>query len=159
MRTPKANQPKEVLVRTPSAFVLGAVTAFFLDPRLGKSRRRVFRDRSLRALRRAGRFLVGKLKFFGGHARGVAAEARSAVVTPDAPTDDATVKQRIMSDAFRGIPSAGDLEVDVENGIARVAGTVPSQSLADDLVSRVRKVPGVRGVAPQLTVGAAGSSS
>jgi osmotically-inducible protein OsmY len=147
-------------VRIPSAFVLGAVTAFFFDPRLGKGRRHVLRDRSLRALRRAGRLPVGKAKFFEGHARGAAVEARSAVVKPDVRTADATVKQRILSDAFRGIPGVtSDLHVDVENGVARLSGTVPSQSLVNDLVSRVRKVPGVREVAPRLTVGAERTSS
>lgn len=151
----KVDPERKATMRLPTAFALGAAIAFFFDQRLGKGRRHQLRDRLLRLLRRAGRLLAGKTKFYAGHARGAAAEARSTVLPPDVPTDDATVKQRIMSDALRGVPgAASDVQVSVENGVVRLFGTVPEQNLADDLVDRVRKVPGVRGVEPELTVGA-----
>jgi BON domain len=147
------------LVRFPTTFALGAATAFFFDPRLGKGRRHVLRDRSLRAFRRAGRFLTGKTKFFAGHARGAVAETRSAVLERDVAKDDATVKQRIMSEAFRGIPgAASEVNVDVHNGVARLFGRVASESVVDDLVARVREVPGVRAVSPELTIAGAGAT-
>jgi hypothetical protein len=140
-------------VRFPTSFALGAATAFFFDPRLGKGRRHQLRDRSLRLFQRAGRFLAGKSKFFAGRARGVAAETRSAVVERTFETDDATVKQRILSEAFRGLPGAAtEVNVDVQNGVARLFGRVPTPDMAEDLVARVRKVPGVRAVSRELTI-------
>jgi osmotically-inducible protein OsmY len=145
-------------LRIPTAFVLGGAAAFFLDPQLGKRRRHLIRDRALRGLRRLRRLAVGKTKFAAGHVQGVAAEARSAVTRPEVPTDDATVRQRIMSDALRDAlqsqPDVKDhIEVDVQNGVATLRGPVPSQSLADELVARVRAVPGVEAVSHGLTVG------
>jgi BON domain len=151
------SQEKEVYVRRlgrfPVAFALGAAAVFFLDPRDGARRRHELRDRSLRLLRRAGRWLTAKTKYYGGRAQGVAHEARSAVASPEVATDDATVKQRIMSDALREVGvGSREVEVDVRDGVATLRGTVSSPTLAGDLVARVREVPGVREVAPALTV-------
>jgi BON domain len=157
MSTKRRSQVR-VLLRIPAAFVFGGAAAYFFDPQLGKRRRHVLRDRALRGLRRLRRLVVGKTRFAAGHVQGVAAEARSAVVKPDVPTDDATVRQRIMSDALRDAlesePSVRDgIEVEVQNGVATLRGPVPSQSLADELIERVRDVPGVEAVSHQLTVG------
>lgn len=145
-------------MRVPTAFVLGGAAAYFFDPELGKRRRHVLRDRALRGLRRLRRLVVGKTKFAAGHLQGVAAGARSAVVKPEVATDDATVRQRILSDALRDAlesePAVRDtIEVEVQNGVATLRGPVPSQSLADALIERVREVPGVEAVSHQLTVG------
>jgi osmotically-inducible protein OsmY len=150
-------------VRFPTGFALGAfialLTAYFFDPQLGKGRRHVVRDRSLRAARRLRRLTVRKTKYAAGHVQGAAAEARKTVVEPDVATDDATVRQRILSDALRDALESepevrGGIEVDVQQGVATLRGPVPSESLADELVSRVREVPGVKAVSQQLTVGA-----
>jgi osmotically-inducible protein OsmY len=150
-------------VRFPFAFALGAfvafVTAYFFSPQLGKRRRHVLRDRSLRVVRRGRRLAVGKTKYAAGHVQGAAAEARRTVVKPDVPTDDATVRQRILSDALREAlksdPEVRDqIEVDVQEGVATLRGSVPNESLVDELVSKVREVPGVKAVSPELTVGA-----
>jgi osmotically-inducible protein OsmY len=142
---------------TPSttAFGLGFATAFFFDPRSGAGRRSVLRDRVLRLVRRARRLARRKSRYYAGKAHGVAAEARSAVVEPSAATDDATVRQRILSDALRAARvSTSDVEVDVRGGVATLRGSIASRELVDDLVEQVRKVPGVREVSPQLTVSA-----
>lgn len=146
-------------MRSPITFALGAATAFFFDPQVGKRRRHVLRDRALRVLRRGRRLAVGKTKYAAGHVQGVAAEARTTVVPRGVVTDDATVRQRIMSDALRDAlqsePAVRDgIEVEVQQGVATLRGLVPSESLADELVARVRDVPGVRAVSHQLTVSA-----
>jgi hypothetical protein len=140
-------------VRAKSAFLLGAGTAFFFDPQEGKRRRSLVRDRSLAFVRRGKRTGVGKLKLIGGHARGFQALLRRVGRRRNVATDDQTVVQRIRSDALRDVGiSTRDVEVEVENGVARLRGNVQSRSLADDLVSRVRKVPGVREVSTELSV-------
>jgi BON domain len=150
---------RRLLSRFPVAFALGAAAAFFFDPRDGARRRHEARDRTLRALRRVGRSLTGKAKFYGGRARGVAHEAKTMVSDEPEAADDATVRQRILSDALRDVGVASkDVEVDVRDGVATLRGTVASPTLADDLVARVREVPGVREVTPALTVGTTGEA-
>ncbi len=146
-------------MRFPSAFLAGAATAFFFDPRLGRRRRNLLRDRALAAKRRLRRLVTRKTRYVAGHARGVAAELQSSAPKPYTPgDDDATVKQRILSNAFRDLPvTTSDLQVEVEGGVATLRGSVESSSLADDLIARVREVPGVRAVTPQLTVVAPGT--
>jgi osmotically-inducible protein OsmY len=63
------------------------------------------------------------------------------------------VKNRILSDAFRNVSlSTRDVDVDVVDGVATLRGSIPNQSLADDLVQEVRKVPGVRDVRQVFTI-------
>lgn len=149
MRTPGS--------RLSTGLLLGAALAFFFDPRGGTRRRHTFRDRVGGALRHAGALLRRKAALVAGHARGAGAKARAVVVRPQADVDDATVRQRILSDALRDVgASTRDIEVEVHGGVATLRGSVWSQTLADDLVARVRGVPGVRAVEPALTVAGSG---
>jgi BON domain len=144
---------KEDEVRPTSAFLFGAAAAFFLDPRLGKKRRHVARDRSLALFRRARRLAFRRAKYAAGHVQGIAAETRSAVLEHDEPAPDETVKSRILSEAFRKVPvSTSAVNVDVSDGVTTLRGSIPTRSLADDLIDQVRAVPGVRDVTSRLTV-------
>jgi osmotically-inducible protein OsmY len=140
-------------MRSVGAFVVGAGLAYMFDPQSGKRRRHVLRDRSRALLRRIGRRSAGKAKYVAGHAEGVVAEVAGAVSGQGEDADDATVKDRILSQAFReaGV-NAGDVAVDVSDGIATLRGTLGSVDLVHDLVERVRAVPGVRTVTPRLEV-------
>jgi hypothetical protein len=136
-----------------TAFLAGAGAAYFFDPETGKRRRHVARDRSLRALRRVQRGAVKKVKLVGGHARGLSAISRRALSRPAVAVDDATVAQRIRSDALRDLGlSTKDVDVRVEEGFATLRGSVATIDEADRLVSRVRKVPGVKDVSAEVRV-------
>ena len=140
-------------MRSVGAFVVGAGLAYMFDPQSGKRRRHVLRDRSAALVRRLGRRSAGREKYAARHAQGVAAQAADAVSGEDETADDATVKDRILSQAFRGAGlDTGDVAVDVSDGIATLRGTLESVDLAHELVERVRAVPGVRTVTPRLTV-------
>jgi hypothetical protein len=140
-------------VRSTRAFLLGAGAAYFFDPRQGRRRRVVLRDRTAALMRRSARLGTKKLRFAGGHVRGLLAIGHRLVSPPPEARDDATVAQRIRSDALRGARvSTRDVQVAVEDGVATLHGAVGSSSIADDLVSRVRKVPGVRDVSALLRV-------
>jgi hypothetical protein len=143
-------------MRSVGAFVVGAGLAYMFDPQSGKRRRHVLRDRSAALLRGLGRRSVRRAKYVAGHAEGVAAQAAGAVSRQAEDADDATVKDRILSQAFReaGV-NTGDVAVDVADGIATLRGTLESADLVHDLVERVRAVPGVRTVTPRLTVSGA----
>ena len=112
-------------MRSTSAFLLGAGASYFFDPSRGKGRRSAFRDRSLRGLRRLQRLATGKVKFAGGHARGLVAVTRRALTRTEVLSDDETVTQRIRSDAFRDVGvSTRDIDVHVENGFVTLRGSV-----------------------------------
>jgi osmotically-inducible protein OsmY len=140
-------------MRAKTAFLAGAGAAYFFDPATGKRRRHVARDRSLKALRRLQRAAVRRSRFLAGHAQGLAAVGRRTVTQPAVATDDETVAQRIRSDALRDLAlSTSDVDVRVEDGFATLRGSVASIDEADRLVSRVRKVPGVKDVSAEVRV-------
>lgn len=145
-------------MRTAKAFMLGAAAAYLFDPVAGKRRRRTIVGRTTRGGRRLGRWSVKKARFGLGKLRGALAWMRRPFAAPPALNDDSTVLQRIRSEALReaGVTTK-DVDVDVQNGVATLRGTVESPSMADDLVERVRKVQGVRDVAPMIRV--SGSAS
>jgi osmotically-inducible protein OsmY len=147
-------------VRSTRAFLIGAGTAFLLDPRQGRRRRHVLRDRSLALVRRGSRLGIRKARFAGGHARGAVAVSRQLLGSPERATDDATLVQRIRSEAFRGAGvSTRDVDVRVEDGVAILRGSVTGREAADALVSRTAKVSGVRDVAAMLRVTSGDPSS
>ena len=140
-------------MRTSRAFLIGVGTAYFFDPRLGRRRRNVARDRGAKAVRQLTRTVGKKARFSAGRARGLYARGRAIAVRPTVNGDDAVVEQRIRSEALRdvGIP-ASDIEVAVEDGVVSLTGSVPGDKPASDLVARVQRVPGVEDVAAMLRV-------
>jgi len=67
--------------------------------------------------------------------------------------DDATIEHRVLGDA---LPAAGidpdAVDVDVQDGIVSLQGSVDGTERADALVQKVAEVPGVRDVAAMLRV-------
>jgi hypothetical protein len=150
---PVEKRPEEDDVRTTRAFLTGIGVAYFFDLEQGKRRRRVLRDRTLRLVRRGVRVGVKRSRFAAGLFAGLLARARSRVVPPVRAVDDGTVVQRIRSEALRDVGvSTTDVDVEVRDGVAVLRGAVATRSLADDLVARVRSVPGVRDVENTLDV-------
>jgi osmotically-inducible protein OsmY len=147
---------QEVRMRTAKAFLIGVGTAYFFDPRLGRRRRTVVLDRGLKAFRRLAQAASRKTRFAAGKAQGLYARGRTLVSPPQVATDDATVEQRIRSEAFRDVDvSPSDIELEVEDGVATLKGAVPDDRTASVLVSRVSKVAGVEDVDARLRVSSA----
>ena len=139
-------------MRSTRAFVIGIGTAYFFDPRSGKRRRNVARDRGAKAVRQVTRTVGRKTRFSAGKARGVYARTR-VVVAPESEHGDAVVAQRIRSDALRDVDvSPADLEIGVEDGVVTLTGEVVGDKRASDLVARIGKVPGVENVAAMIHV-------
>jgi hypothetical protein len=140
-------------VRSTRAFLIGAGAAYLFDPRQGRRRRNVLRDRSAAMARRTVRLGTKKARFAGGHVRGVLARGKRLTQSSQVMSDDAKIVQRIRSDALRNVGvTTKDVEVEVEDGVATLRGTVGSRTLADDLVAHVSKVPGVRDVAAMIKI-------
>jgi osmotically-inducible protein OsmY len=146
-------------MRTLKAFIAGVGAAYFFDPAQGRRRRRMVVDQAAGAARKLGRYASKKARFQTGRLRGLLARATRVGSRPEV-TDDATVLQRIRSEAFReaGV-STKEVDVYVEAGVAKLQGSVPESSLADDLVRRVSKVPGVRDVEAAIEVSRAEARS
>lgn len=140
-------------MRSSRAFVIGVGAAYFFDPRLGRRRRHVARDRAGKAVRTVTRATGKRARFSAGKARGFYARGRHVVLRPTVNGDDAAVEQRIRSEALRdvGIPSS-DIDLTVDDGVVTLVGSVPGDKSASDLVARVQKVPGVAEVAAMLRV-------
>lgn len=70
-----------------------------------------------------------------------------------APVDDATIEEHVRSTT---LPAAGvsthEIEVEVEQGVVTLQGSVEGSDRADALVGGVAKVPGVRDVAAMIRV-------
>ena len=140
-------------MRSTRAFVIGVGAAYFFDPRLGKRRRTVARDRGAKAMRQTTRIVGKKARFSAGKARGFYARTRHVVVRPTTESADAIVEQRIRSDALRDVGvSTRDVEIGVEDGVVTLTGQVVGDKRASDLVARIGKVPGVENVAAMLHV-------
>jgi osmotically-inducible protein OsmY len=146
-------------MRGAKGFVLGVGLAYYLDPQNGKRRRRMVVDRAASVARRLGRLAGKKARYAAGRGRGVAAGVEGKLSSDPVATDDATVLQRIRSDALRDVGlSTKEIDVDVRDGVATVEGTVDSTALGDDLVARVRAVPGVKDVDSKISVSLRGSA-
>jgi hypothetical protein len=132
--------------------VLGAGIAYLFDPQSGRGRRAKLIDRTGRLLRDARRLAGRKTRFAAGRLRGLTAPLHHD--EEPRTTDDGTVLQRIRSEALRDVGvSTSDVDVTVADGVATLRGEVASASLVDDLVDRVRLVPGVRDVETMIRVG------
>jgi osmotically-inducible protein OsmY len=135
-------------------FVLGVGAAYLFDPTSGRGRRRKLVDQAARLGQRTGRYAVKRARFGLGRLRGAAASVMPSNDERKRRKDDATVLQRIRSNALRDVGlSPTDLDVRVENGVATLRGTVPTAKLAEDLLVRVRQVPGVEDVAAMIHIG------
>jgi osmotically-inducible protein OsmY len=124
---------------------VGAAAAYLFDPEQGRGRRSRLRDQAAARARRASDSVAGRGQYLAETALGRAFEARSRLLPK--PADDVTLVDRIRSEAFadRRIP-AGQINVDVVAGRATLRGELPDHGLIEDVVERVRAVPGVRDV-------------
>lgn len=126
--------------------VLGALVAFFLDPRSGARRRHMTRDRVLATFRRGGRKTARAGRAVAAEASGLAQKAQHLREEPQ-DYDDVTLAQKVRSEAFRDpeLPK-GQIDVNAQNGVIQLRGELPNEEMIEDLVSRVRDVHGVRDV-------------
>ena len=125
---------------------LGALVAYFFDPRNGRGRRHEFRDRSFAQFRSGGRKAAHLGRGVAAEAYGVAQKAQHLKEEPK-DFDDATLADKVRSQVLRDpeMPK-GQINVNVQNGVVQLRGEVPRRELIDELVMQTRKVQGVRDV-------------
>ena len=132
--------------------VTGAATAaaeYFLDPRDGKRRRNVARDRIAALVRRRSRDAAQAARYAGGVAQGVAAQATPGSGRADAEErlNDPALARKVESEIFRDADAPKDaVNVNAENGVIYLRGEVADPEQIRALVEKAQAVDGVRAV-------------
>jgi hypothetical protein len=124
---------------------LGAVLGLIFDPRNGKRRRRMVRDRS-RALARHGERRAERVAYQGAvRVRALAARTRRLAQRPS--YDDVTLAHKVETEIFRfrEVPKR-DLNIDACDGTVTLRGQIDRPEMIDEIMARTKKVRGVRRV-------------
>ena len=126
--------------------VFGAIVDHYLDPVSGRRRRKVDMDRVAGAARTGWRRLLRVLRIVQSDAYGVAKKIEHREEVPK-DLDDATLAHKIETEIFRdpNVPK-GQINVNVQGGVAQLRGEVPTPDILDSLLEKTREVQGVRQV-------------
>jgi osmotically-inducible protein OsmY len=126
--------------------VAGAVAMYVFDPRLGRRRRRMVRDRLRAMLRRGWRGGMRLERRTQSRLYGRVMSARHRHERPKA-YDDVTLAHKVESLLYRNpVVPKGRLNLDACEGVVTIRGVVDSQARIAEIVERVRRIDGVRGV-------------
>ncbi len=122
---------------------VGLLLGFLLDPEQGKRRRNMLRDRLAGAIRRSGIRAARGARAIGAETYGVTQKVTH--VRPAAREyDDVTLARKVESELFRGTGiSAGQVNVNVENGVLFLRGQVQHPEDIELLEHKARGIDGV----------------
>jgi hypothetical protein len=129
-----------------TAAAAGAGVEFFFDPRSGRRRRKLVRDRARGAIRRRRRRIERQAHYEAGKVIGIAhAIAHSDRGAPD--LDDIGLVHKVESELFRdrAIPK-GKISINADRGIVVLRGELADQRQIVWTERAARKVAGVREV-------------
>jgi hypothetical protein len=129
-----------------SALAAGAALEFFLDPRSGKRRQHLVRDRATAALRQRVRRLERQAHYEAGKLVGVAhAITHHEHAIPE--LDDVSLVRKVESELFRDrtIPK-GPISINADCGVVVLRGQLEDAQQIQHIEREVRGVAGVRDV-------------
>lgn len=131
---------------------LGAGAMFLLDPRQGRRRRALIRDKTAHAYnvvtQRAPRETGRQLRYRAGRLRGVRHDVAHrwwhVRGGRDIAPDDVTLAQRVRTEVFAppDIPDGG-VNIDAYAGVVTLRGQLPDHEMIDRMVRMARHVEGV----------------
>lgn len=128
-----------------SGLAAGIVLEFFLDPRSGRRRRHLIRDRTKGILRRRRRVIERHAHYEAGKVVGLA----HAITHHDhgAELDDVGLVRKVESELFRDrtIPK-GQISINADRGIVVLRGQLDDPKQIERIEHSVRKIGGVREV-------------
>lgn len=125
----------------------GALAMYYLDPRAGRRRRALVRDRMVAAGHDASYFARRKAKRAADRLKGyLVAHRPGRLVRPDS---DRQLHDRIRARLGHVMHHSRAVEVDVEQGRVRLRGHVLRHEM-DRVIAEVGRMAGVRSVANQL---------
>ena len=131
---------------------LGAGAAFLLDPRQGRRRRALIRDRMVRTTREAREFRDAAVKDLGARARGLSSQLRlQGQALRGKPVTDDVLVQRVRARLGRYVSHPHAIRVVAQNGYVTLSGDILA-SEHGKLLQALRRVGGVRDCADRLDV-------
>ena len=133
-------------VKAAGLIALGASLGLLLDPRNGKRRRRMLRDRPIAFARHSERRAERAAHLGTVKTRALAARTRHLATRPKR-YDDTTLVDKVESEVFRfrEIPK-GKLNVEAMNGIVSFRGQVDRPEIIAEILEKAREVDGVHAV-------------
>jgi len=145
-----AQHRRPALMATAAAvggMAVGAMLEFFLDPRGGRRRRHLVRDKATSRVRRGERRAFARARRTRSYALGLARRARNGRRTAREPLDDVSLAQKVASEAYRRAGVKHDtLSINVENGVVFLRGVLDQPADIERLEAEARRVDGVRDV-------------
>ena len=137
---------RELAAVAASALTAGAALEFFLDPRSGKRRRHLVRDRTTAAFRRRARKVERQAHYEAGKMVGLA----HTITHPDHAVpelDDVSLVRKVESELFRDRTIAkGPISINADRGIVVLRGQLEDAQEIERIEREVRGVAGVRDV-------------
>ncbi len=123
---------------------VGAMLEFFLDPRGGRRRRHMARDKAMSRVRRGERHELTRVRRTRLHVLGLASRARNGRRTAREPLDDVSLAQKVASEAYRRAGVKHDtLSINVENGVVFLRGVLGTRSDIERLEAAAGRALGV----------------
>jgi BON domain len=129
-----------------AALAAGVALEFFLDPRNGRRRRRLVRDRVRATLRRRARRVERQTRYEAGKVAGITHRITHPKHEP-AELDDISLAHKVESELFRdrSIPK-GRISINADRGIVVLRGQLDDARDIERVERQVRQVAGVRDV-------------
>jgi hypothetical protein len=127
---------------------VGALLAYFVDPKSGRRRRHTARDRATSRVRRGERRAAARARRTRSHAVGVARRTFNAArPRRREPFDDVTLARKVESELYRRarVPK-GHISINAEDGFVFLRGVMDRQDDIERVEIATRQIKGVRDV-------------
>ena len=135
---------------------LGAGIMYVLDPRLGKRRRALVRDKAQAYWRRTGKFISQTARDARQRTYGLIAETQAQLRGAEVP-EDAVLVARVRAQIGHVVSQAGTVDVTAQQGRVTLSGSIAAHEV-EKLLSAVASVAGVTAVVNRLEVNHAPAS-
>jgi osmotically-inducible protein OsmY len=136
---------------------LGAGMMYVLDPRLGRRRRALVRDKAQAYWRRMGKFISQTARDARQRTYGLIAETQTQIRGANVP-EDAVLVARVRAQIGHVVSQAGAIDVTAHQGRVTLSGSIATHEV-EKLLSAVASVTGVTAVVNRLEVNHATASA
>jgi BON domain len=147
-RSTDVSPPAIAAAAATGGMALGALLAYFLDPKAGRRRRHTARDRAMSRVRRGERRAAARARRAESHAVGIARRTLNAARPRHRePFDDVTLARKVESELYRRarVPK-GHISINAEDGFVFLRGVMDRQEDIERIEVAARQIAGVRDV-------------
>lgn len=127
----------------------GAAAMYYLDPRSGRRRRAMVRDKAVHALNVADETVERLTADASNRARGTVARTQRRIL-PEGPIEDPRLEARVRSALGRLTAHPRTITVEAHDGFITLRGNVDEEEVGD-VIRGIRRVPGVKHVESLMT--------